>query len=374
MRMYHNIRILSQKHKVHVLSFIEREQEEEQVSNLEKLGVSVKTVLRRPSTGRDLILAKPREHFEYRSEPMSALVRATLEEQRIDVVQAEFVQMAQHVPTNWPAFRILTEHEIQFANAYEAFKLPASLPRKLRLFYDWMTQFNYEVRMCRRFHRVVCMTEEDLESLKRFVPARKLRAIPIGVDCKYFRPGEAVNPAPRPPRILFVGNYRHTPNQEAVYCFAESILPGIQSVLPETVFDVVGGNIHLMDSQRLRRSGRVNLIGQVEDVRPYYQQADVFVAPLYSGNGMRVKVLEACAMGKAIVASTLAVQGFHRMRPGSFRVADSPGQFVTATLKLLQDAHSRQEVGAQARQMIEEQYDWDVIEGKFLDLVETRDV
>ena len=228
--------------------------------------------------------------------------------------------------------------------------------------------------MCKRFDRVVCMTEEDLETLKRFVDPRKLRAVPIGVDCKYYSRGEALERASGPPRTLFVGNYRHTPNQEAVYFFAERILPRIHSVLPDTIFDVVGGNVHLLDSRRLRLSGRVNLVGQVEDVRSYYRRADVFVAPLLSGNGMRVKILEACAMGMAIVASALAVQGFARVQPSSFRVADSPEQFVTATLGLLQDVGSRRELGTKARQMIAEHYDWDVLESKVLDLVEARDV
>ena len=374
MRMYHNIRILSQKHRVNVLSFIESEREEEQISSLEKLGVSVKTVLRRPLPPRNMFLSHPREHFEYRSKAMSALVRAALEKQQFDVIQAEFLQMGQHVPTNRPAFRILTEHEIQFANVYETLKRPASLPRKLKIFYDWMTQFNYEIRTCRRFHRVVCMTQEDLKTLRKFVEDRKLRVIPIGVDCEYFRPQEVVEPAPGPPRVLFVGNYRHTPNQEAVYHFAEDILPRLHAMLPDTVFDVVGGNIHLLDFQRLAQSRRVNLIGQVNDVRPYYQRADVFVAPLHSGNGMRVKVLEACAMGKAIVASTLAVQGFETLRSESFRASDSAEEFASAVARLLQNADCRQELGTRARQMVKDRYDWSVIGRKFLELVEDRDV
>jgi glycosyltransferase involved in cell wall biosynthesis len=356
-----------------VHSFIESEREETHVAAIEQMGISVKTVLRRPSPPRDLLFAKPLEHFEYCSEVMCAQVRETLDKQQIDVLQAEYLQMAQHVPRYAPVFKILTEHEIQFANAYETFKRPASLPRKIGRFYDWMAQFNYEVRLCRRFDRVVCMTEADLETLEKYVDSRRLRAVPIGVDCEYFRPEEYVEQASGPPRVLFVGNYRHLPNRETVYHFAEDILPRIHQTLPLTEFDVVGGNVHLLDHRRLEHSGRVNLIGLVEDVRPYYQRADVFVAPIHSGNGMRVKVLEACAMGKAIVTSALGVQGFALGKGENFLVADAPEEFALATLQLLENPYSRYQMGMNARQMVRQKYDWQVIGPQFLELVESRD-
>ena len=108
--------------------------------------------------------------------------------------------------------------------------------------YDWMAQLNYEVRSCARFDAVVCMTGEDAQLLAEFVPPSKLCTIPIGVDSGFFRSGPVSGDACRKKRMLFVGNYRHTPNQESVHHMVERILPGILRRVPEAEFWVAGGN------------------------------------------------------------------------------------------------------------------------------------
>ncbi len=373
-RMFHNLKILAGKHRVTVLSFIEDERESENLPILENLGVSIKTVLRHPSRPRHLLSPKPREHDEYASEEMGMLVRRSLEEQRVDVIQAEYVQMGQHVPLLPGIFKILTEHEVQFANISAECQNQKGERARWRLYYDWMVQFNYEVRMCRRFDRVVCMTDEDRTILQRFVPSEKLQTIPIGVDCEYFSPAEPDGGSAPIPSVLFVGNYRHPPNQEAVYYFAETILPLVHRELPETEFEVVGANIHLLDRVRLSQTGKVNLTGYVEDLRCSYRQAGVFVAPIRSGNGMRVKVLEAGSVGKAVVASPIAIQGFRAGDGECFRVAGSPEPFAREVVFLLRNPEKRQQLGFQFRKLVEQYYDWRVIGHQFLELVERHHV
>ncbi len=119
---------------------------------------------------------------------LKTLVRDTLAKTHYDVVQVEFIQMGQHVPRDVPLFRILTEHEIQFANSWNAARTEPHCAAKIGKFYEWLSQFNYEIRMCRRFDRIVCMTEQDRSLLSSFIPPAKLRWIPIGVDSDYFRP------------------------------------------------------------------------------------------------------------------------------------------------------------------------------------------
>jgi glycosyltransferase involved in cell wall biosynthesis len=372
-RMYHNLKALASKHSVSLISFIESELEQDSLASLAQLGICVRTILRKPVSPRHLLVPKPREHDEYASQAMGLAVRQALAGQRFQVVQAEYSQMGQHVPVVPAVYRILTEHEVAFANARADLSFPAPWYIKLKRWYEWMVQLNYEVQACRRFHRVVCMTDEDRETLGQFVPSGNLRTIPIGVDCDYFCPGENLPESSAAPSVLFVGNYRHLPNQNAVYCFAEDILPRVRQIIPQTEFNVVGGNIQLLDARRLSGCGPVNLIGPVEDIRPCYWNADVFVAPIWSGNGMRVKVLEALSMAKAVVATPLALQG---LRPGPVeicRTADSPERFAGETVRLLQDAQARRRIGANARSRMLAEYDWRLIGRQLLELVENRD-
>jgi len=369
--MFHNLKALSQKHKVSLISFIEAEHERQGISRIEDLGIQVKALLRRPSKARHLFVPKPREHDEYDSQEMAGLVQETLAQKRFDVIQAEFIQMGQHVSRSLPLLKILTEHEIQFANFYEDFNAEARPLWKAKKSYDWMVQLNYEVGICRRFNRVVCMTDQDKAVLSAFVPSTRLRTIPIGVDSDYFRPSTRTLEGSDAPRLLFVGNYRHTPNREAVYHFAKEILPRVQQVFPQAVFCVVGANTHLLDRRTLAETDRVQVVGYVEDIRAYYEEAQVFVAPIQSGNGMRVKLLEALSMGMAVVASPLASSGFSTMDEEYLLLASNPDEFGAQTLRLLNDPLLRERIGRNARKAITAHYDWKVIETKFLELVES---
>jgi glycosyltransferase involved in cell wall biosynthesis len=368
--MYHNLKILAGKHRVTLLSFIEDERERERLPLITELGITAKTVLRRPSRPRYLLLASPPEHDEYASEEMRVQVRKYLQSDSIDVVQAEYLQMGQHVPACPGVLKILTEHEVHFANLRAKIQNQRGRGSRWKCYYDWMVQFNYEVRMCRRFNRVVCMTDEDRAMLEQFVPPETLRTIPIGVDCEFFSPSMPAESGSAAPRLLFVGNYRHPPNQEAVYYFVEQILPLIHREFQEVELEVVGANIQVLDGGRLTAQQKVKMTGYVEDLRCAYRHACIFVAPILSGNGMRVKVLEAGAMGMAVVASPLAVQGFSIGAGKCFRVADSPQMFADEVLSLLRIQGLRRQLGVCFRKLVEQHFDWKVIGRQFLELVE----
>jgi glycosyltransferase involved in cell wall biosynthesis len=371
-RMYYNLKILASRHRVTLISFIEREGEREQVCRLEDLGVEAKAVLRRAEPTNDLWMPKPREHWEFASRELQALVRQTLEENPFDVVQAEFLQMAQHVPKEFHLLRVLNEQEITYDNCYVAYRQETGWWRKARRFYDWLVQLNYEVRACRQFDRIACMTDEDRTSLSRFVSPARLRTVPIGVDSAYFDPESIEGQNSDGLRMLFVGNYRHTPNRDAVYLFVNRILPGIRQEVPGAELWVVGGNAEMLDQTLLKASNGVHVAGYLNDVRSCYRSSAVFVAPILTGTGMRVKLLEALSMGMAVAATPLAAQGFDCEGKGALLVADTPERFVAATVRLLKDLKLRKTLGENARRMIQEKYDWKVIAPQFLDLVETQ--
>ena len=370
LRMYYNVKFLASRHRVTLISFIEHERERELLEKLEPLGVEVRAVPRRPAPVRHLWIPRPAEHYEFAGTAMSAEVRRALQSRRFDVIQAEYLQMAQHVPREASRRTVLTLHEVQYANAARAFEKAGNPWTRGRRWYDWMVQLNYEVRSCSRFDAVVCMTGEDARLLAEFVPASRLRTIPIGVDSRFFQAGPAAASAPPQKKLLFVGNYRHPPNRESVYAMAERVLPAVLRQDPEAEFWVVGGNTEMLDRERLGRQPRVRLQGYVQDLRAVYGQCAVFAAPILSGNGMRVKLLEALSMGMAVVTTPLGAQGFRVRHAEELMIAGSPEAFAAATVELLQDSRRRAELGSRARELIRERYDWNVIGRQFLDVVE----
>lgn len=370
LRMYYNVKFLASRHRVTLISFIEHERERELLQKLEPLGVEVRAVPRRPAPVRHLWIPRPPEHYEFASAGMSDEVRQVLQGRRFDVIQAEYLQMAQHVPREAARRNVLTLHEVQYANAARAFENAGNPWTRGRRWYDWMVQLNYEVRSCSRFDAVVCMTGEDARLLAEFVPSSRLRAVPIGVDSRFFEPEEVAGGAPPGNKLLFVGNYRHPPNRESVYTMAERILPEVLRQVPEAEFWVVGGNSEMLDRERLGRQPRVRLQGYVPDLRTVYRDCAVFAAPILSGNGMRVKLLEALSMGMAVVTTRLGAQGFPVRHGEEFMIAHSPETFAAAAVELLRDSRRRAELGSRARELIRERYDWSVVGRQFLDVVE----
>ena len=216
------------------------------------------------------------------------------------------------------------------------------------------------------------MTEQDQSLLSSFVPPTRLRWIPIGVDSDYFRPQIPRLIAPSVPRLLFVGNYRHSPNREAVLLFVQKILPRLQSRVADIEFCIAGANTGLLDRSLLEAFGGTHLLGYLPDIRVAYDQADIFVAPLHSGNGMRVKLLEAFSMGKAVVATRLAAAGFSVKEEEHLLLAETVEEFSDQITRLLLNPNFRAQLGANARKMIRENYDWNVLRPHFLELVENQ--
>src|SRR5688572_17588707 len=179
-RMYHNIRILSQKHHVHVLSFVGSDEEQDRLRHIRSICESVKAVRRIPDFRPHWLSLLPFMVREFSTPEMRVAVDQSIRVRKIDVVQCEYLQMAQFRRRG--PFSILTVHEALSKIAREAFLREADPIAKLRLFYRWMQMLRYEIAAVRKFDSVVTMTQEDAQYLKSYAPAARIRAVPIGID------------------------------------------------------------------------------------------------------------------------------------------------------------------------------------------------
>jgi glycosyltransferase involved in cell wall biosynthesis len=181
------------------------------------------------------------------------------------------------------------------------------------------------------------------------------------VDVDLYRPsGQPPEPPPSKPVVLYTGSMDYPPNADAVTWFARAIWPAIQGQHPAARFLIVGRNPG-SEVQALTTIPGISVTGTVPDVRPYFEQAKVYVVPLRSGSGTRLKILEAMAMGLPIVSTTLGFEGLD-VRPGrDLLVADEPASFASAVVGLLADREARARLGIEARQTAEQRYSWDAV-------------
>jgi glycosyltransferase involved in cell wall biosynthesis len=156
----------------------------------------------------------------------------------------------------------------------------------------------------------------------------------------------------------------YRPNIDAMLWFAGEVLPLIQRQAPTVQLQIVGMNPHAR-LQRLQANAAIQITGAVPDVRPYLHAADVYVIPMRVGGGTRFKALEAMAAGKAIVSTTLGVEGIGTSHAQELLIGDTPAEFAAAVLRLHADraagAPLAQHLGRQARAFVAAHYTWDQI-------------
>jgi glycosyltransferase involved in cell wall biosynthesis/GT2 family glycosyltransferase len=290
-----------------------------------------------PSRGR------PDTVEEFDTPAFHAALRQTIAKWRPGIVQLEFTQMALYVPDCARARTILVEHDITY-DLYAQMLATGSDDWEIRRQHQlWST---FETSAWHQVDKVVTMSEKDRSLISGAA------AIPNGVDLERFQPSAQV---PKARRLLFIGSFAHRPNVMALEFFLRDVFPRLDNV----TLHVVAGQRH----QRfwdLQHKG-VEVEGFVSDVRPAYQRATLVIAPLVASAGTNVKILEAMAMGKAIVSTEAGIHGLELEGGADVVVTDSAEAMAAAITRLLENPEERAAIEAHARQTVERVYGWDAI-------------
>ena len=225
-----------------------------------------------------------------------------------------------------------------------------------------LVTYRFERKYFRRAALCCLASERDAEVLRWVCPNTKQVVIPNGVDSEYFKPlglGEDF------PSLVFEGNMSFSPNVDAVLYFCREILPLIWKQVPKAKFCIVGKDP--VPEIRALAGDRITVTGYVDDVRPYLDRASVFVCPLRKGAGIKNKVLQAWAMAKPVVATSIALGGLRAQNEHNIVIADGPPAFAQQVVRLIGDRALREELGRKARETVVKHHSW---EAKVLSLHE----
>jgi len=231
-------------------------------------------------------------------------------------------------------------------------KLPWSIHKLLSLV-DVCKLGLMELTLVNRVRRVLLCKEEDRSFFK--LARDKVQVVPNGAQ---FRTALSLE-TQIPNRLLFVGLLSYSPNSEGVSWFANSCFPLIRpsTTEEELVIDIVGD--HPPQSLVNIHNKKIRVHGFVNDLEYYYRTATVVVAPLLSGGGTKLKVLEALSYGKAVVATSVACSGLG-LRPGiDLEIADTPEKFAAACERLLADSQARVKLGRSGQEWVRQHFSWD---------------
>ena len=216
--------------------------------------------------------------------------------------------------------------------------------------------WRYQAHVWAQFDRVQVYTNDDAEAARRIAPivADRVRVNPFGVHARDIPSATAE----RPGAIVFVGGFRHPPNVDAALWLSDEIFPLVHAQHPDAQLSIVGADPP--ESLRARASESVHVVGQVDDVEPYVESAAVVVAPMRSGGGMRLKVLQAMAAARPVVTTSRGSAGIWNLASApTLLIAEDAEGIAEHISKLLASTEARHTLGARARSAVLAHHRWD---------------
>ncbi|MFL5506022.1 MAG: glycosyltransferase family 4 protein [Gemmatimonadales bacterium] len=279
-----------------------------------------------------------------------------------DVVHVDSMDMVRLLPQLAGRPTVLTHHNVESqllerrsageSAAWRRHYLHLQAERLRRAEAEWMPRVALNV----------VVSPEDEEVFRDIAPTARYAVIPNGVDIEYFQPH--VGPTDG---CVFVGGTTWHPNRDALHWFAGEILPRLRARGETSPVTWVG---RVTEEERRAFDGvdGLQLTGYVDDIRPYLARAACFIAPLRFGGGTRLKLLDAWAMGKAIVSTSSGAEGLGGVDGEDLLLAEDADRFADAVVRVLRDPALRARLEAGGRAAVETRFSWEVIGRRMSDL------
>lgn len=379
LRNWNIVKNLAARHRLTILAF-GTQAELAEAQALCQIAAQVKVI---PPPRRSLIerasstLYSPDPDMALRlaSPAMHTLIRQTVREEIYDWVQVEGIEVARYAlgstarlrPASRPRL-LFDDHNAEYLLQKSAYESDRKLPSRWHAaLYSLIQSYKlarYEREVSLAADAIAVVSQADARALAALDSRLRPAVIPNGVDAAEFAPQ---SDASGEPVLVFTGKMDYRPNVDAVTWFCAEILPRVRQEVPAARLVIVGQK-PAPSVQALARTGIVEVTGLVPDVRPYVTRAALYIAPLRMGSGTRLKLLEAMALAKPIVCTTLGAEGLAAEPGRDLVLADSPTEMSRAIVALLRDPARRAILGENARRLVAARYDWRQIVPRFEDL------
>jgi glycosyltransferase involved in cell wall biosynthesis len=293
---------------------------------------------------------------------MQPAIRDILKDSRFDIVHLMGIRMMKYVPDISRHASVCDCVDDHALYCYRTIKHQKGIINKARWFFDCLTAVSYEKKFAGKFDEITLVSPVDAAVMRRICPAARISVVPLGVDSDHFKPSATGNGEPI---LMFSGVMDYEPNVTAVDYFCSSIFPKIRKEIPETRLLIVGRD-PTPEVRHLEESvPGVTVTGFVDDIREYFDKSLIYVAPIKSGAGIKIKVLEAWAMEKPVVATSMSCDGIDVSPGQDLLVADSAAEFAKSVISLLRDENLRRKLATNARKKVVEKYSWESQATKF---------
>lgn len=361
MRNYSQVRALQMEgHEVTLLAFGDRDELNSARAGLAGLCADL-DVLPDPGRGaragyagrlRALTSSLPYGAWRMRSNTMRAAVSKRLASQAFDLVLCDDVYQIGNLPTAFPGPVVLDKPSIVHEEVRRFIENQRNLLTSAYGRIEHRRLRRLELQACSRVAAVWACSERDRQILVRGNSSVPIAVVPNAINIDEYRPAEADDGR----TVLYVGAMDWLPNRDAVAFFVSDVMPELRRLVPNLSFVVAGREPPPDFRRRFEQIPNVRFTGTLPDLRPVIAQAAICVVPLRIGSGTRLKILEAAAMAKAVVSTTVGAEGLTLKDGKEIIIADGPRTMASAIAALLGDRRRRLEIGRAARRHVAAEY------------------
>jgi glycosyltransferase involved in cell wall biosynthesis len=253
---------------------------------------------------------------------------------------------------------VLSAHNVEAQIWERYYQTEVNPAKKAYIYLQWQKLLRYEAAAAQRYTAVSTVSEPDSNIFIKQYGCRQVQVVPNGVDEQYFSP---VSTELQSGSMVFTGSMDWRPNQDGVRYFIEEVFPLILQKTPSATFTIVGRKPPLWLVELAERTNGVTVTGTVDDVRPYIARSALYVVPLRVGGGSRLKILEAFAMNKIVLSTSVGAEGLDVEENVHILLRDTAEAMADTACQILADQERFARLGDAGRDLILQHYTWDAI-------------
>ncbi len=349
--MYQTVQELARLCSLHVVVLLDYPHERAAHAELDRIAASAEYIARIEAKRKEYASIVPFAVRDFASPDLEWLLHRQIYTRKIDVVQLEYTALAQYGCDFRRIASILFEHDVYFQSIARTLPQMRAIVTKLKASFEYLRALRYELQTLRRFDRIQVCSPANKDCLASYAPRLKPRIddnLRAGIDISRY---DFQLHGREPRTMLFLGSFRHLPNQHALTWFIGQALPKVLECCPDARLVIVGSDPPPRHSLP-DLGGAIEIRGFVEDIRDPLSRYAVFVCPVLSGSGMRVKLLEAFASGIPVVSTRIGAEGLASVDGQICALADEPAAFAQRILDLFENESQAREMALRAHREV----------------------
>lgn len=294
----------------------------------------------------------------FKSKEMHDLIKKLTKEINFDIAHYDTISLAEYFNDTGSIPKFLTHHGIESFMVRRRMKNETSILKKLYFLVESNKLRKYEKNNCYKYNLNIMVSEDDKYMLKEISPNSRMDVVENGVDIEFFLPK---NNHENTNSLIFAGRLDQYSNMDAILYFCRNIWPIVRERFPKIRFSIIGNNPPRKLLELAENDERIEVLGYVDDVRPYFSKATISVCPIRDGGGTRIKILDAMAMGMPIISTSIGCEGIDITPGENVLIANTTEDFIESLERITTDENLRKNLSELARKNVENKYSWNII-------------